>query len=236
MRRDKKPITRWIGEALLIFLSVLGAFYFDNLRDGRSQENLYIRHLKDFKSDLEENQGKLAYELNPDYDPGSGKGFINGTINRLDSIHSLMTSPSRANADTLLSRIENGEIVGLTMWIYVSPQYERLSSQFYSFIQSRTLKARIQMHYRNNQSRIDRKVEINRYVGEFHNIEDQLNFNTGPTVQNRNILFDNVTVNKIRRLIEGYQGLRHMSQSNKSSDSLLLIQVNEELKLWGELD
>lgn len=236
MRRDKKPITRWVGEALLIFLSVLGAFYFDNLRDGRSQEKLYIRHLKDFQSDLNENQGKFAYELNTDFDPNSGKGYVQGAIDKLDSFHALMTSPSRANADSLLTKIQDGQIVGLTRWVYVSPQYDRLSSQFYSFIKNDLLKFRIQMHYRNNQSRIDRKNEINRYVDEFHDIEDRLNFNTGGTLPNRSVLFDNVTVNKVRRLIESYRGLQHMTQANKTSDSLLLIQVNEELKLWGEID
>ena len=84
MRRDKKPVTRWIGEAILIFLSVFGAFYFDNLREERGQKKLYIQYLQDFKSDLQVNQAKFAHELDPIPNATTGRGYLNRMIRNYD--------------------------------------------------------------------------------------------------------------------------------------------------------
>ena len=234
MRKDKKPLGRWIGEALLIFLSVFGAFYFENYREERNQERIYIRHLNDFKEDLKDNQGKFNYELNQEYVKSNGQGYINGTIDELEFFDSLLSVPTQSNADTLLKMIENRTIIGLTKWIFISPQYEALSNQFYSFIKNDTLKSLLEMHYRNNESRINLKNDINRYADDFHRIEDQLNWSAGPTQANREILFSNIAVNTIRRLTRSYYGLLNSTRGTKSSDSLLLVQVKRELNLWGE--
>lgn len=234
MRRNKKPIGRWFGEALLIFLSVLGAFYFDSIKDQRDKNDEYIRQLKDFKSDLVENQGKFNYELNDKYDTASGQGYIKGVIGRLEIVDSLMQTPTRANGDALMGLINDDVINGLTPWIFVSPQYTKLDSEYYSFIKNEDLKGKLQMHFRNNQSRIKRKEEINAYVKEFYDIEDQLNLNVGGTPSNRAILFSNLSINKLNRLIEGYYSLMNFTRNTKGSDSLIIIEVNKELELWGE--
>ncbi|OEK01041.1 hypothetical protein BFP97_05755 [Roseivirga sp. 4D4] len=234
MRRDKKPIGRWFGEALLIFLSVLGAFYFDNIKDQRDKNNEYIRYLKDFKSDLEENQGKFNYELNSEYRRSNGQGYINGTIRQLEVVDSLMAIPTRTSADSIINLINDGVINSLTPWIFVSPQYEKLDSEYYSYIKNDDLKGKLQMHFRNNQSRINRKEVINDYVKQFYEIEDQLNLNAGGTPANRSILFSNVAINKLNRLIEGYYSLRNSTVNNRGSDSLIVVAVNRELELWGE--
>lgn len=234
MRRDKKPVGRWFGEALLIFLSVLGAFYFDNIKDQRDKNDQYIRHLKDFKRDLNENQGKFNYELNSVYNPENGQGYILGTIHKLETVDALMAVPTRASGDSLISLINDDVIIGLTPWIFVSPQYDKLYRDYYSYIKNEELTGKLQMHFRNNQSRIKRKEEINAYVKEFYDIEDQLNLKMGGTPANRSILFSNLAINKINRLIEGYYSLRNSTISNKGSDSLILVEVNKELELWGE--
>ncbi|MBO3697069.1 hypothetical protein [Roseivirga sp. E12] len=234
MRRDKKPIGRWFGEALLIFLSVYGAFYFDGIKDERARDNEYIRHLKDFKSDLEENQGKFNYELNSEYIRSNGQGYIQGTINRLEAVDSLMATPTRASADSIINLINDGVINSLTPWVFVSPQYEKLDSEYYSFIKNDDLKGKLQMHFRNNQSRINRKEVINDYVKQFYEIEDQLNLKAGGSPANRSILFSNLSVNKLGRIIEGYYSLRNSTINNRGSDSLILIEVKKELELWGE--
>jgi|GEM_PF-2845742 len=234
MRRDRKPVGRWFGEALLIFLSVYGAFYFDSIKDERTRDNEYIRHLKDFKSDLQENQGKFNYELNKVYNSSNGQGYILGTISELEILDSLMTVPSRASADSIINLINEGIINSLTPWIFVSPQYDKLDSEYYSFIKNEDLKGKLQMHFRNNQSRIKRKEVINNYVKEFYDIEDQLNLKVGGTPSNRAIIFSNLSVNKLNRLIEGYQSLMNFTRNTKGSDSLILIEVDKELELWGE--
>ncbi len=234
MRRDRKPVGRWLGEALLIFLSVYCAFYFDGIKDERTQDNEYIRHLKDFKSDLEENQGKFNYELNKVYNASNGQGYILGTISKLEILDSLMAVPTRASGDSIINLINEGIINSLTPWIFVSPQYDKLDSEYYSFIKNGDLKGKLQMHFRNNQSRIKRKEEINDYVKEFYDIEDQLNLKVGGTPSNRAILFSDLSVNKLNRLIEGYLSLMNFTRNTKGSDSLILIEVDKELELWGE--
>lgn len=234
MRRDKKPVGRWIGEAVLIFLSVFGAFYFDNIKDNRAEDQKYIRHLKDFRADLVENSGKFNYELNTTYNRDNGQGYIQGTIDRLEGMDSLMRITTRSNGDSLISLINDGAINSLTPWIFVSPQYEKLDSEYYSFIKNDDLKGKLQMHYRNNQSRIKRKEVINDYVKEFYDIEDQLDLKVGGTPSNRAILFSNLAINKLNRIVEGYYSLRNFTENTRGSDSLILVDIEKELELWGE--
>lgn len=234
MRRDRKPVTRWIGEALLIFISVIAAFYFDSYREARNLEKQYLRYLKDFKADLEENQGKFNYELNPVYVKSNGQGYIQGCIQALDLLDTLMSTPSRQNADSVLKMIDNDVITGLTKWIFISSQYDKLQSEYYSFIRNNGLRGRLQMHYRSNDSRISMKDVINDYVKEFRDIEDQLRIEDGGSQANRSVIFDNISVNKVRRLKESYNALENMTRNAKESDSLILIQLRKELELWGE--
>ncbi len=234
MRRDKKPIGRWFGEALLIFLSVLGAFYFDNIKDNRAEDQKYIRHLKDFRDDLIENIGKFNYELNAVYDRDNGQGYIQGTIDQLESMGTLMSTPTRTSGDSIINLINDNIINSLTPWIFVSPQYDKLDSEYYSFIKSDGLKGKLQMHYRSNQSRIKRKEVINNYVKEFYDIEDLLNLKVGGTPANRAILFSNLAVNKLNRITEGYYSLQNFTENTRDSDSLILEEIEKELELWGE--
>lgn len=220
----------------MIFLSVLGAFYFDNLREERAQEKLYVRHLKDFKEDLKENQGKFNYELRDNYVKASGEGYIKGSMIKYNGMYEIMTVPNRANADSMLSLINSREIFGVTRWIYESPQYERLDKDFYSFIKNDSLKSMLQMHRRNDESRVNVKNAINNYVRDFENIVDRLDLRAGATAANRQILFDNVSVNTIRRLGEYYQILRDMTRVARAGDSVLLLAVDAELALWNEND
>ncbi|OEK04455.1 hypothetical protein [Roseivirga misakiensis] len=233
-RRDRKPLGRWIGEAILIFLSVFGAFYFDGIKDKRAQERNYLRSLKGFHADLLENQGKFNYELNSVFDPETGQGYITGHIQKLSVIDSLMQVANRTNGDALMGLINDNAVIGLTPWVFISPQYEKLNSQYYASIKNDTLKSRIQMHFRNNQSRIQRKMMINELVEEFYDIEDQLNKRVGGTPANRAVLYSNVAINKINRLMDGYFALKNITEANKGSDSLLIVQVVHELSLWGE--
>ena len=89
------------------------------------------------------------------------------------------------------------------------------------------------MHFRANTSRIETKQSIINYVNVFRDIEDQIRMEDGASANNRNILFDVVTMNKVRRIKQGYIALRSDTESNRTSDSLILSKVNKELELWG---
>lgn len=232
MRKNRKPFGRWVGEALLIFVSVFGAFYLDNLRQEKSEEKLYLRYLEEFKSDLEDNQGKFAYELNKVYNR-SGQGYIDENIRQLENIDSLFSLKTREAADSLLKLIEDRAIIGISEWIFTSQQYDMLAGDYYSFIQNPELKRRLELHSRNNQSRTEIKEIINAHISQFEDIVDQMDWSAGASLANRNILFSNPCINKIKRTLKSYQNLRGFTEFNKSNDSLLLIEVNKELELWG---
>ena len=234
MSRQKKPFIRWVGEALLIFLSVLGAFYFDNLREERNKKKQYVQHLTDFKSDLMSNQGKFNFELADSYDPNTSQGYLKHIINELVAFDSLLNLPPSQTEAQLIDLINENAIRGLGQWIYPSPQYDKLSTQFYSFIRNDSLRMNLEMHYRNNISRQSYKDAINGHVSNFEFIEDQLNLLDGTDRRNRTILYGNESRNKIRRIKNTYEELKRFTELTKRNDSLLLIHVENELAAWGK--
>lgn len=234
MRRDRKPAGRWLGEALLIFISVFGAFQLDNWRQTRGETAEYTRHLIDFKTDLLTNQGSFNYELRTTVVESTGEGYIRGNIDKYDYFDSLFSTPTRPNADTIMSLINSGAFFGLTRWIFESPQYEVLTSDFYSFIKNDALKHRIHLHHRSNESRITVKENINQLVKRFEDIQDELNLSADGNAANRAILFRNNTVNTIKRIHNSYYTLKSMTEAARERDSLLIEQIDIELELWGK--
>ena len=76
--------------------------------------------------------------------------------------------------------IESNVVSGLSKWIFTSQQYDKLTSQYYSYIKNDSLRNRLEMHYRNNLSRHNFKSSISEGESEFEDlIEDQLNFKAG---------------------------------------------------------
>lgn len=233
MNKTRKPFLRWVGEALLIFLSVLGAFYFDNLRDERNQRKLYVQHLGDFRDDLMGNQGKFNFELASRYDQNTSEGYLNERIRQLSVFDSLLDSPPAQSEAQLITMINDQAIIGLTQWIFTSPQYDKLSREYYSFIKNDSLRDMLEIHYRNNASRHNYKEAINGQISNFQLIEDQLDLDNPYDRQNRPILFSNESKNKVRRIKSTYEALRRFTRLTKSNDSLLLIQVKKELGNWS---
>lgn len=223
-----------MGEALLIFLSVLGAFYIDNYREEQNREKQYIQHLTDFRSDLVTNQGKLGFELASPFDSVTNRGYLTKQISQLAVIDSLLRlNPSDSEA-ILLEMFNNGAIVGLTEWIFTSPQYKKLSSEYYSYLRNDSLRDMLEMHYRNNTGRQGFKGAINDQISKYQIIQDRLNLSDPNDRKNRAILFSNESKNKLSRIRSTYEALKLFTQLNKSNDSLLLIQVEKELADWGE--
>ncbi len=235
-RTNRKPVTRWIGEALLIFLSVLGAFYFDNLREEKNEKQEYIRTLNAFKTDLETNIGKFNFELATTYDTTDSRGFINGNIQKLSHLDSLLSNPSFQNTQTIHNLLQEGYITGLTKWIFVSPQYDLLIGEFNPMIKNDKLRFRVQMHFRDNEGRISIKDEINDYVKEFRDIEDLLSPDGYAIRENQNIIYSNPFRNKVKRLLNQYENLQAMTENTSNTESMLIEQIDAELALWGISD
>ncbi|WP_422004437.1 hypothetical protein [Roseivirga pacifica] len=230
---NRKSIGRWIGEAIVISVSVLAAFYLDNLREERNQEKLFIQYLEDFRSDLEENQRKFEYELSNRYNSENGRGYLKGIIERLNFVDSVLAYPTKNNADTLIALIDNRSLIGVSEWIFVSPKYTRLDNEFYSYFKNDALHETIEMHYRNNVSRTKAKNAINQHLSDFQAVENQIDFDNPSTPKNRQVIFNTESKNILRRLKDSYQSLVFFTKNNKESDSLLIIRINKELELWN---
>lgn len=52
MSKDSKSLLRWIGEAVLVFGSVVGAFYFEDLREDRREKEEYVNILLNLRNDI----------------------------------------------------------------------------------------------------------------------------------------------------------------------------------------
>ena len=177
MRRDKKPFVRWISEAVFIFLSVFGAFYFDNLREERNERRLYLNYLSDFRSDLKTNQLRFEKELAVSLDITWGGDYLKGRLRDLNQIDSLLTHPSRINAEMIIDILEREGIGRTSRWIFQSPHYDKLNGDYYSFIKNDALKNRLRLHHRNNQNRYNLKEFIDTEVTYFeYQVVNELDF------------------------------------------------------------
>lgn len=57
----KKPVWRWIGEALLVFASVLGAFMVEDYRHNKQEKEDYVNTLVSFRNDIHKEIRNLRF-------------------------------------------------------------------------------------------------------------------------------------------------------------------------------
>jgi len=108
------------------------------------------------------------------------------------------------------------------------------SKDYYSYIKNNTIKGALDTHYRDNLSRHNYKNNISEEAERYEReIEERINFNVYRTPENRAVIFSNQNINIIDRLGELYSTLKHFTQQNKTNDSLLILELDSELELWG---
>lgn len=232
MRRDKKPLWRWIGEATLIFLSILGAFYVDNYREHKAKEALYIKHLEDFQYDLSYNIGSMAFELEKKGDAEKQSGYLTHDILLYDSLESIIASANPQEMSKAIGLISEYASQRLSKWIFESPHFDKLALDYYYFIKNPDLKSSITTHKKDNLHRQESKDHFNATIQELQALTDNLNFKNPNDRANRAILFSNQMLNKVSRLTESYRLIKSLTELNKSRDSLILVEVKKELEMW----
>ena len=59
--KNKKPLARWFGEAMLVFVSVLAAFWVEEYRQFRQQEKTYVNTLLNFRNEVQQQIRDFRY-------------------------------------------------------------------------------------------------------------------------------------------------------------------------------
>ncbi|MCE7994315.1 MAG: hypothetical protein HEP71_20180 [Roseivirga sp.] len=232
MRREKKPLWRWIGEAILFFLSILAAFYVDNYRDHKVQEALYLKHLQDFRYDLGYNIGSMEFELEDKGDTEGQSGYLTADILLYDSLEAIIKTGDPNTSGDAVAFISSHASQRLSKWIFESPHFDKLSLDYYYFIKNPDLKKSITTHKNDNLHRQESKDYFNASIQELQVLTDNLNFQNRDDRKNRGILFNNQMLNKVSRMTQNYRLIKNLTELNKTRDSLILIEVDKELEIW----
>jgi hypothetical protein len=231
VRRDKKPLWRWIGEAALIFLSILAAFYVDNYRDQKAQEVLYLKHLKDFQYDLKSNIGSMTFELEREGEAGQS-GYLTADMLLYDSLEAIIYGGNASQMPEAMELLSTYANQRLSKWIFESPHFNKLTVDYYYYIKNPELKSSIVTHKKDNLHRHEAKDQFNTAIRELQLLTDNLDFKNPQSRQNREVLFSNQMLNKVTRLTRSYLLLKNLTELNRDRDNLILNEVEKELDLW----
>lgn len=85
----KKSVGQWLGEALLVFISILGAFWVENYRERKQEEESYLMTLLAFRSEVYANEGNMRVTFDGPFSYAINK-HENTIILQCDSIFGLM--------------------------------------------------------------------------------------------------------------------------------------------------
>lgn len=231
MSRTKKPFLRWVGEALLIFLSILGAFYVDNYREQKAKETTYLKHLADFRFDLEKTTGSMNFELNDQGDANQQSGYLPKLLQSADSLNTLVKSKNPNNLTPILSIVEQLDD-RISKWIFSSPHFDRLTLDYYYFVRNPELKSNITTHQRDHLHRQQSKEAVNGLVDKLTDLLIDVNFERPDVRTNRALVFNNKVANTTERLLTAYRVLLQTTELNQERDALLLKEIENEKALW----
>ena len=224
--KSRKSTTRWIGEAILIFASIMAAFYIENYREQRTKEKIYINHLKDFYLDLQINQERLNFDLK------KPNGTIDETLQIYDSLKTLLTTKKLEDIPQTIKVLKNAERYS-AKWFFQSPHLDRLMIDYYSFIKNAELKKTMRIHKRRMSFINTEKDDIKKETKKLHIFYDQLNLKDSNNYHNQQVLSNKELFNQVSRLEELVGKLRLQYYYTKTRDSLICIEINKELSLLG---
>lgn len=231
MRKDKKPLWRWIGEAILIFLSILGAFYVDGYREHKNKESTYLKHLTDFKYDLEKTTGSMRFELSVNGDENRQSGYLPQLLQLADSLDTMVKSGDPVSLDAILSIVEDLDN-RLSKWIFSSQHFDRLTLDYYYFVKSPDLKAAIATHKRDHLHRQQSKDAVNGLVNKLIELLIDADFDKPNARANRDLIFNNRMINTVSRLRLAYRILLQTTELNLERDLAILTEIEKEMALW----
>lgn len=227
MRRNKKSVGVWIGEALLIFFSIMLAFYIENYREQRSKEAAYINQLKDFHFDLMVNQGRMEVDLR------KPNGTIERNFRTYDSLLKMLSRLDSNEMPQVINLMGDAE-VPMAKWFFMSPHLDLLMTDYHAYVKNVNLKRSMTIHRRRMQF-IDRmKDEMKRLTEKLHPYFDRLDHSNPSSNRNRQVLNDIELYNLVSRLDRKVLELRIQYHLTKQQDSLIAVDIEKELGLWDE--
>lgn len=231
VRREKKPLWRWIGEAALIFLSILGAFYVDGYREHKNKESTYLKHLTDFKYDLEKTAGSMRFELSVKNDANQQSGYLPKLVKLADSLEVMVNSRNPENMERILSIVAKLDD-RLSKWIFSSPHFDRITLDYYYFIKNSDLKAAIATHKRDHLHRQQSKDAVNDLLDKLVDLLIDVNFEKPDIRTNRELIFNNRIINIVSRLRLSYRILLQTTEVILERDLKILAEVDKEIDTW----
>ena len=183
MSKDSKSFLRWIGEAALVFGSVVGAFYFEDLREDRREKEEYVNILLNFRNDIHDDV--YDFRVQVDKEVASNCWVCNDTttlgiidrhlrygIGKRDTVNRLMYRMMAMNYDR---------------WRFPSPYYNEIN-KYSSLLEKDSLRTSISTYN-----------EV--FISEFL-VYEGLNNNTERCLDLGFKLFDFTKAGEIDRLID----------------------------------
>jgi len=217
----------WVGEALLIFLSIMLAFYFENYREQNSRETAYINQLKDFHFDLQRNQRAMNFDLK------LPNGVIQQQFDIYDSLRTLMEQNETSVLPQTYRMLMSAE-QPLANWFFESPHLDLLMTDYYAFIKNVELKRTMGIHKRRMQFIDQFKGEMRQLTMQLHPYYDRLDFSKPNSRQNLQVLDSHELYNLVNRIDRKVLQIRNQYLMTKSQDSLICLEIEKELGLWNE--
>lgn len=127
----KKSVWRWFGEALLVFTSVLGAFWVEDYRHNKQEKEDFINTLVNLRNDVHNNVREMRYTYDtasyifPNNRQGPRMGEHNETFELLTAS---ISDPPKVNSAETINLFRSVVYSQLVDWRVRSPFAEHISS------------------------------------------------------------------------------------------------------------
>lgn len=200
--QKSKPIHRWIGEFMLVFLSVLGAFWVEDYRHNKQEEKDFIEELENIRTLVYNDIKHFTYTYDTSYN-----GFVKKWW--MESLETNINRIKIGNADSLTRFIADYDSsafgVGLwaNNWKRISPSFKNIHN-YGKFINENGLLeviTRYQNLYKINEENIQELVKLRT---EIHDDLDRLDLQDYQNPQNFKILTQPIIFNRLEKYSDGY--------------------------------
>jgi len=121
MTTRSKSIWRWIGEAVLVFGSVVGAFYFEDVREDLREKEQYVNILLNLRNDIHDD----IYKFRVDTDTALGNCWLCQDTTDLGYIDRFLRyqKGNKDSTNLLMSRMIAADF---PKWRFPSPYYKEI--------------------------------------------------------------------------------------------------------------
>lgn len=202
----KKPVWRWIGEAALVFASVLGAFMVEDYRHNKQEKGDYVNALLAFRNDVHEDVRDYRFS----YDTAA---VIMNKFHRSPGLPGLLQVLKRVDSllnttvdDNMLAWEAFDDVYGFSDWRNASSFYEQLN-RYSEFLIADSLHRIVRQYQTINNGEFVPYETYNEILDQFYNYAfGKININDpGDQINTEvaNSLYFKNSVIVLRSIIEG---------------------------------